>query len=126
MSNAVVDVTSGLPLRDSLLLAQYAEARGVEAICIGEQPGRDIAVELAVLALGTERIRIKARLVPGVRNAAALAALEAALCDLAPGRVELEEARGADAQVAGVGAAERTADAIRARLEEAVGADEGL
>lgn len=78
-------------LRDGMAFAQYAEARGFEAVWQAESRlVREATVPMAAFAAVTERIKVGSGVVDcWTRNPARLAATFSTLDDLAPGRVIL-------------------------------------
>lgn len=79
------------PIRDGIRYAQYAEARGFEAVWQAESRlVREATVPMAVYASHTERIRIGSGVVnTWTRNVGLLAATFVTLDDLAPSRILL-------------------------------------
>ncbi len=77
------------PLRESIKLVQYAEARGFEAVWQAEtRLARDAVVAMAAYAAATTRIKLGSGVVNiWARNAAVLAATFLTLDDLAPDRI---------------------------------------
>jgi 5,10-methylenetetrahydromethanopterin reductase len=79
------------PIRDGMAIAQYAEAKGFEAVWQAESRlVREATVPMAAFAAVTERITVGSGVVDcWTRNPARLAATFSTLDDLAPGRVIL-------------------------------------
>lgn len=79
------------PIREGMMLAQYAEAAGFEAVWQAESRlVREATVPMAAFACVTERIKVGSGVVDcWTRNPARLAATFSTLDDLAPGRVIL-------------------------------------
>ena len=79
------------PIRDGMAFAQYAEAKGFEAVWQAESRlVREATVPMAAFASVTERIKVGSGVVDcWTRNPARLAATFSTLDDLAPGRVIL-------------------------------------
>lgn len=77
------------PIRDGMRYAQYAEARGFEAVWQAESRlVRDAIVPMAAFAAVTERIKVGSGVVNNwTRNPALLAATFLTLDDLAPNRI---------------------------------------
>ena len=79
------------PIREGMAFAQYAEAKGFEAVWQAESRlVREATVPMAAFACVTERIKVGSGVVDcWSRNPARLAATFSTLDDLAPGRVIL-------------------------------------
>jgi 5,10-methylenetetrahydromethanopterin reductase len=79
------------PIRDGMVYAQYAEAKGFDAVWQAESRlVREATVPMAAFASVTERIKVGSGVVDcWSRNPARLAATFSTLDDLAPGRVLL-------------------------------------
>jgi 5,10-methylenetetrahydromethanopterin reductase len=79
------------PLRDGMRYAQYAEARGFEAVWQAESRlVREATVPLAAFAAVTSRLKVGSGVIPiWTRNVGLLAATFSTLDELAPGRVML-------------------------------------
>src|SRR5512142_3290698 len=76
-------------IRDGMRYAQYAEARGFEAVWQAESRlVREATVPMAAFAAVTTRIKVASGVIPiWTRNVGLLAATFSTLDELAPGRV---------------------------------------
>ncbi|HEY5334056.1 MAG TPA: LLM class flavin-dependent oxidoreductase, partial [Solirubrobacterales bacterium] len=78
-----------LPLRDNVLLARYAEARGLDSVWTSEYRSEAV-IPMAAYAAATERVTVGSSIIPlYTRSIPALATTAAGLEALAPGRVVL-------------------------------------
>ena len=79
------------PIREAMALAEYAEARGFDAVWQAESRlVREATVPMAAMAATTDRIKLGSGVVDcWSRNPARLAATFSTLDDLAPGRIVL-------------------------------------
>ncbi|MDQ7844613.1 MAG: LLM class flavin-dependent oxidoreductase [Armatimonadota bacterium] len=91
MPRAALYLQDKHPIRDGIRYAQYAEARGFEAVWQAESRlVREATVPMAAYAAHTERLRIGSGVVnTWTRNVGLLAATFVTLDDLAPGRIIL-------------------------------------
>lgn len=89
MGQIGIKLQNPLSIRENVLLAQYAEARGLDMVWASEYR-RDAVVLMSMLAAGTERVAVGSSIVPiYTRSAVVLAISAAAANELGPGRVEL-------------------------------------
>jgi 5,10-methylenetetrahydromethanopterin reductase len=116
------------PIREGMALAQYAEAKGFDAVWQAESRlVREATVPMASFLAVTERIKVGSGVVNNwTRNPALLASTFATLDDLAPGRVILGIGAWWDPLAAKVGitrtkplkAMRETVEAVRALLHD--------
>lgn len=88
MARIGIKFQNELPMRDNLVLARYAEARGLDSVWISEYRARDGLTTMALLAAATERVSVGSSIVPiYTRSPVVLGMSAASLADLAPGRI---------------------------------------
>jgi probable F420-dependent oxidoreductase len=84
-----IKLQNELSIRENVLLAQYAEMRGLDTVWASEYR-RDAVVLMAMLAAGTEQVGVGTSIVPiYTRSPAVLAMSAAAVAEIAPGRAIL-------------------------------------
>jgi alkanesulfonate monooxygenase SsuD/methylene tetrahydromethanopterin reductase-like flavin-dependent oxidoreductase (luciferase family) len=86
----MMPINQGMRHGDLVLLAQYAEEAGLDAVGIGEYASSDAFALAAAIAVTTNRIRIETAVVTAVSRSSALTAMASAtLADLSGGRFVL-------------------------------------
>lgn len=90
MPGVGVKIQNDLGIRECVVLAQYAEARGLSSVWVSEYRCRDALTNLAVFAAATERVELGSSIIPlYTRSPTVLGMSAAALEEIAPGRILL-------------------------------------
>lgn len=89
MGSLGIKIQNALPIRDNVLLVQYAEARGLDSVWVSEYRTEPF-VAMALYAAATERVDVGSAITQlYTRTAPVIAMSAAALAEIAPGRIIL-------------------------------------